>query len=119
VAATRRGSSAKCERPHTFRPKFPSHSPAKAGETLEPTSNATPTTFVTLISEQGTFTLTEVRRRYSRQYLSLLKRGQIHKLEDYYLLKGILEGGGIEPGANEREKIASMLAAYEAKSVGP
>ena len=64
-------------------------------------------------ASHGTFTLTEVRHRYSRKYLQVLKRGHIKSEQEYYLLKGIADGGGIEPGATEREKIESMLGQYE------
>ena len=63
----------------------------------------------------GTFTLTEVRRRYSKKYLQLLRRGVIRKETEYYLLKGILDGGGMEPGATESEQIQTMLLAFEAE----
>jgi hypothetical protein len=63
--------------------------------------------------ENGSPSLSEVRARYSRRYLQILKRGAIRSLEDYYLAKGILDGGGIEPGAGKGEKLAAMLANYE------
>ena len=63
----------------------------------------------------GTFTLSEIRRRYSKKYLQLLKRGEILKETEYYLLKGILDGGGMEPGATESEQIQTMLIAFEAE----
>lgn len=63
----------------------------------------------------GTFTLSEVRRRYSKKYLQILKRGLIRSETEYYLLKGIADGGGIEPGATEGQQIEAMLAAFEAQ----
>jgi hypothetical protein len=60
-------------------------------------------------------TLSEIRRRYSRKYLGLLKRGEIKTEQEYYLLKGIADGGSIEAGANEVGQIDVMLAAYERK----
>ena len=64
-------------------------------------------------SAAGTFTLSEIRRRYSKKYLQILKRGEIRSETEYYLFKGIADGSGIEPGAPEREKIESMLERYE------
>ena len=61
----------------------------------------------------GTFTLSEVRRRYSKKYLQILKRGNILSEKEYYLLKGIRDGGGIESGATESQKIEAMMAAFE------
>ena len=59
--------------------------------------------------------LSEVRAKYSRKYLQVLKRGNIKSLKEYYLVKGILDGGGIEPGAGEAGKLAIMLADYESR----
>lgn len=57
--------------------------------------------------------LSEVRAKYSKRYLKILKRGTIKSLEEYYLVKGIVDGGGIEPGASEAEQLTAMLADYE------
>lgn len=61
----------------------------------------------------GAPSLSQVRAKYSRKYLQVLKRGDIKSLKEYYLVKGVLDGGGIEPGAGESEKLAAMLADYE------
>jgi hypothetical protein len=61
----------------------------------------------------GSPTLSEIRVRYSRTYLEVLKRGRIRSLKEYYLVKGILDGGGIEPGAGEAQELASMLTDFE------
>lgn len=65
----------------------------------------------------GTFTLSEVRRRYSKKYLQILKRGVIRSETEYYLLKGIRDGGGIETGATEGQQIEALMAAFEARLV--
>ena len=67
----------------------------------------------------GTFTLSEVRRRYSKKYLQILKRGEIRSETEYYLLKGIRDGGGIEAGATEGLQIEAMMAVFEAKIMRP
>lgn len=64
---------------------------------------------------QGALTLSEIRRRYSKKYLQTLKRGEIRSATEYYLLKGILDGGGIEAGATEGRQIEVMLAEFENK----
>jgi hypothetical protein len=61
----------------------------------------------------GLLLLTEIRRRYSKKYLQILKRGLIRSEADYYLAKEIINGGSIEPGATEAQKLASMLRDYE------
>lgn len=65
----------------------------------------------------GTFTLSEVRRRYSKKYLQILKRGVIRSETEYYLLKGIRDGGSIEAGASEGQQIEALMAAFEARVV--
>ena len=61
----------------------------------------------------GTFTLSEIRRRYSKKYLQILKRGVIRSEVEYYMLKGIHDSGSIEAGATEGSQIEAMLVAYE------
>jgi hypothetical protein len=69
-------------------------------------------------AQAGTYTLSELRARYSRKYSSILKRGVIRSEVEYYFLKGIYDGGSIEVGAAEAEQIAAMLCAYENKVAG-
>lgn len=61
----------------------------------------------------GAPSLSQVRAKYSRKYLRVLKRERINSLMEYHFVKGVLDGGGIEPGAGEAEKLAAMLADYE------
>lgn len=87
---------------------------------VEDTSNWTPEAVAAAdarFAAAGTFTLSEVRRRYSKKYLQILKRGVIRSETDYYLLKGIRDGGGIEPGATEGQQIEALMAAFETKIV--
>lgn len=65
----------------------------------------------------GTFTLSEVRSRYSKKYLQILKRGVIRSETEYYLLKGVVDGGSIEPGATESQQMEAMLHDYEERVV--
>lgn len=67
----------------------------------------------------GTFTLSAVRRNYSKRYLQVLKRGTIQSEAEYYLLKGIRDGGGIEAGSTEGPRIDALMAAFEAKLLKP
>lgn len=63
--------------------------------------------------ENGVPSLSQIRAKYSKKYLQILKRGYIKSLQEYYLVKGVMDGGSVEFGAGEEEKLASMLAAYE------
>jgi hypothetical protein len=65
----------------------------------------------------GTFTLSEIRRRYSKKYLQILKRGVIRSETEYYLLKGIRDGGSIEAGATEGQQIETLMDVFETKLV--
>lgn len=58
-------------------------------------------------------TLTELRHRYSRQYAKILKRGSIKNAEEYYLLKGVLDG--LTPTLSEVEqgRLMEILSDYE------
>ncbi|QNP49487.1 hypothetical protein [Diaphorobacter aerolatus] len=40
----------------------------------------------------GTFTLSEVRRQYSKKFIQILRRGKIISQSEYYLVKGIADG---------------------------
>jgi hypothetical protein len=66
-------------------------------------------------AERSSSTLSEVRRRCSKKYLQILKRGAIRSETEYYLVKGIVDGGGIEPGAKESIQLQSMLNDYEVR----
>lgn len=63
----------------------------------------------------NTYSLTEVRRRYSHKYLQILKRGKIRNSEEYYLIKGVADGGSIEPGATEGKQMEVLMADFEAR----
>lgn len=69
-------------------------------------------------SSRGAFTLSEVRRRYSRRYLQILRRGSIKSDLEYYFLKGIDDSGELPTLSDESEKIGAMLADYEEKLTG-
>ena len=87
-------------------------------DTVEATANWTPEAVADAdakFSTAGTFTLSEVRRRYSKKYLQILKRGVILSETEYYLLKGIRDGASIETGATEGQQVEAMLAAFEEK----
>lgn len=63
---------------------------------------------------QGSITLSEVRRKYSKKHQQVLKRGVIRNETEYYLLKGMMDNGGSGEAA-ENEQMVSLLAAFEDK----
>ncbi|MHA6890517.1 hypothetical protein [Ralstonia pseudosolanacearum] len=64
-------------------------------------------------SSHGTFTLSEVRRRYSKTYLQIVRRGSIKSEVEYYLLKGVVDNGEINLDSEEGRKLILMLSEYE------
>lgn len=64
-------------------------------------------------AKRGLPTLSKLRRRYSRKYSQVLKRGSIKSVQEYYLLKGIADDLSIGMLPLEREKVGSMLNQYE------
>jgi hypothetical protein len=65
------------------------------------------------LTEQGIVTLSELRRRYSRHYKAILKRGKVKDETEYYLLKGILDDGSANVTSDERSILQSMSDIYE------
>lgn len=61
---------------------------------------------------QGTFTLSEIRRSYSKKYAQILKRGLIKSEAEYYLVKGVRDGCS-DIDALESQQLEDLLAAYE------
>jgi hypothetical protein len=68
-------------------------------------------------TENGAPSLSEIRRTYSKKYQRILKRGSIKSLEEYYMVKGILDGGVIEADAPERADLFAMLGSYESRVI--
>lgn len=65
------------------------------------------------LKSSGIITLTELRRQYSTQYAKVVKRGCINNEEEYYLLKGVLDGGALEMTTSEQETLTKILDCYE------
>jgi hypothetical protein len=87
-------------------------------DTVEATASWTPEEVAAAdakFAAAGTFTLSEIRRHYSKKYLQILKRGVIRSETEYYLLKGIRDAGGIETDATEGQQIEALMAAFEAR----
>lgn len=62
---------------------------------------------------RGIVTLSELRRRYSRQFRGILKRGKIRNEAEYYLIAGVLASFITDASDEERAKLDSMIAAFE------
>ncbi len=66
-------------------------------------------------ADRGIVTLSEIRRRYSRQFLKILKRGIIRNDPEYYLITGVLATFSADASDEERVKLDSLIAAYESR----
>jgi hypothetical protein len=64
-------------------------------------------------SARGIITLSEMRRRYSRQFRIVLKRGRIRTRKEFYLVSGILASFTADANEDERRQLGEMVAAYE------
>jgi hypothetical protein len=58
--------------------------------------------------------LSELRRRYSRAYARVMRRGRIEDETEYYLLRNVLFDPS-EKTAEERERLETLIAAFEGK----
>lgn len=88
-----------------------------ANDTIEALSSISPQQIVVLdraCRDSGVLTFTEVRRRFSRQYKSILKRQRIARDSDYYLITAIVNDMESPLSDNERRGLEALIAAYEA-----
>ena len=86
------------------------------GDTLEDSWHFTPKEVAEIdrdLASRGIVTLSELRRRYSRQFRGVLKRGKIRSEEEYYLVAGILASFTADATDEERRRLDAMVAAYE------
>jgi hypothetical protein len=58
-------------------------------------------------------TLSELRRRFSREYNSIVKRKKINNETEYYLIRGMLDDGAARIGEDERKLLARLIAEFE------
>ena len=65
------------------------------------------------LSSSGLITLSELRRRYSRGYKRIVKRGRIKSFEEYYLIKGMADGNC--PDEDELQKLVRLMDDFEGK----
>lgn len=66
------------------------------------------------LAERGIVGLSTMRRRYSKSYRQILKRGEIRTEDEYRLMRPIADESTDIP-KDERALIESMLRAYEEK----
>lgn len=64
---------------------------------------------------KGILELSQLRRRYSRQFRGILKRGKIANEMEYYLVQGILASFTADAAEDERRLLEDYSAGYEAR----
>jgi hypothetical protein len=63
------------------------------------------------LSARGILTLSELRRRYSRGYAKIMKRGRINNDGEYYLIRNVLDDP-TEKTQDEHGLLQKLLSAY-------
>ena len=61
---------------------------------------------------EGILTLSELRRRYSRQFKALLKRGRIRNEVEYYLVTGIIASFTGNAKEDERKRLEALVSDF-------
>ncbi|MCX7515423.1 hypothetical protein, partial [Frateuria sp. STR12] len=87
-----------------------------AVESLQDLTVAQVAAFDAKLRLAGVMTLSEMRRRHSRQFKGILKRGRVRNETEYYLAKGILDSCTDTLGPTDQAALASMLLAFEQAS---
>lgn len=64
-------------------------------------------------SEAGTFTLSELRRRFSKNFSRILEKGRIESEVEYYLVSGIVNDRGLDPSTPDIELLQKMMNEFE------
>jgi hypothetical protein len=65
------------------------------------------------LAAQGLVTLSELRRRFSREYARILRRKRISNETEYYLIRGVVDA--LVSQNPEREFLYTMIKDFEAK----
>jgi hypothetical protein len=65
------------------------------------------------LSDRGIVTLSELRRRYSKDYAKIVKRGRIANDSEFYLVQNVLNDR-TEKTSEETETLAKLIGKYEA-----
>ena len=69
-----------------------------------------------ILQSGGVVTITELRRRCSSRYRTILKRGALRNETDYHLVKNILDDVDSSIDAAERDHLCTMLLAFEQRA---
>jgi hypothetical protein len=66
------------------------------------------------LEKNGIVSLVELRKRFSKEYKAIVKRGEIMDLAEYYMAKGLVERAGFSVATKrEKELLEEMMAVFE------
>ncbi|KFL35704.1 hypothetical protein [Arenimonas donghaensis] len=65
------------------------------------------------LKRAGIVTLTELRRRHSRKYKSILKRGSVRNEAEYYLIAAVMNDCSDSLDSQEIDRLNSILSNFE------
>ncbi len=85
-------------------------------ESLQDSTQQELAAFDAKLLEAGAVALGEMRRRYSRQYKRILKRGVIRSETEFYLVKGVLDSCTESLDQNDQVVLSSLVLAFEQSS---
>jgi len=68
------------------------------------------------LRRRGVITLSELQLRHSRRLAAVMRAGVIRTETDYYLLKGVSDGGADILPAPELARVRALIDAYEEKA---
>jgi hypothetical protein len=58
-------------------------------------------------------TISELRRRFSKDYAAILRAGKIRRETDYYLIQGLLVDQAAEISNEDRDRLDELVQVYE------
>jgi hypothetical protein len=90
------------------------------GDILESTKRLDPAEVKKIdaaLENHNLVTLSDLRRRFSRVYANIVKRGRIRNETEYHLVRGIIESGSQGMTSRELDNIGKMIAEFEEKFV--
>ena len=65
------------------------------------------------LTENGIISLSELQKRFSKEYKAIIKRGEISDLTEYYMAKDLVSNTGSVASRREKERLEDMIAVFE------
>jgi hypothetical protein len=69
------------------------------------------------LRQRNLITLTALRRRFSKAYAKILKRGTLRDETEYYLIQNVVNDQAIQLDLSERAALARMIDHFETRAV--